>query len=479
MPIINDIKKMNKLLPLLLLLFSTNLFAQALEKDQLSASDKKFQQEIMRANYVPQLLQVADGTMKKGELKRHLMVWQRITQLQPNDPEFQFELARAYALMDEKTGAYNALVKLQNAGLSYQIEGDETFKNIQGTKVYDYIVDGMKDNATAYGEGQVVATVDDSFSGMLFENLVYDKNNKRFLLASIRSGEIYQIDEQQNLSPFISDGNPENGPWGAVDMVLSRDKQSLWVASASMPQYNGVSEQNLGSAMISHYRLSDGELIKRYSLDDLKTPKLLTALHIGHDESVYFLSLFEQTIYQLKPDSEKPEKVIELPGLTAIKAITSNADDSYLYVADFEKGPYVIDVKNQKVGAMDPKSERFFTGISDLFYVDGDLVGIQSGVSPARIMRFDLAQDLLIKMSFPVEASHDAFATLGNGTLIDNDVYYVANSQWGKMDMAGNLIEGEQWQPLKIIKSPIDYRMQEHIENQKRIEEIKKKRGIQ
>lgn len=479
MPIINDIKKMNKLLPLLLLLFSTNLFAQALEKDQLSASDKKFQQEIMRANYVPQLLQVADGTMKKGELKRHLMVWQRITQLQPNDSEFQFELARAYALMDEKTGAYNALVKLQNAGLSYQIEGDETFKNIQGTKVYDYIVDGMKDNATAYGEGQVVATVDDSFSGMLFENLVYDKNNKRFLLASIRSGEIYQIDEQQNLSPFISDGNPENGPWGAVDMVLSRDKQSLWVASASMPQYNGVSEQNLGSAMISHYRLSDGELIKRYSLDDLKTPKLLTALHIGHDESVYFLSLFEQTIYQLKPDSEKPEKVIELPGLTAIKAITSNADDSYLYVADFEKGPYVIDVKNQKVGAMDPKSERFFTGISDLFYVDGDLVGIQSGVSPARIMRFDLAQDLLIKMSFPVEASHDAFATLGNGTLIDNDVYYVANSQWGKMDMAGNLIEGEQWQPLKIIKSPIDYRMQEHIENQKRIEEIKKKRGIQ
>lgn len=478
MPIINKLKRMNKLLPLLLLLLSTQVFAQTPDNNQLSESDKAFQQEIYRANHIPQLLQVADGTLKKDELKRHLIVWQRIAQLQPNNPEFQFELAKAYALLDEKTGAYNALVKLQNAGLSYQIEGDESFEKIQGTKVYDYIVNGMKDNASAYGEGTVVATVDDSFSGMLFENLVYDQDNNRFLLASIRSGEIYQIDENDDFSPFISDANAEKGPWGAVDMVISQDNQSLWVASASMPQYNGVSEQNLGSAMISQYRLSDGELKKRFKLDDLKAPKLITALHVGQNGNLYFLSLFEQTIYQLKPESDKPEKIIELPGLTAIKAITSNADDSYLYVADFEKGLHVIDVANQKVGNMDPKGERYFTGISDIFFVDGDLIGIQSGVSPARVMRFDLAQELMVKMSFPVEASHEAFVTLGNGTLVDDSVYYVANSQWGKMDMGGNLIDGEQWQSLKIIQSPIDFRMQEHIENQKRIEEIKKKRGI-
>ncbi len=478
MPMKNHLKKMKKLLPLLLIIMSTPLVAQALEDNQLSPQDKTFQQEIMRANYIPQLLQVAEGTMKKKQHKRHLMVWERIAQLEPNNPEFQFELARAYALVDEKTGAYNALVKLQNAGLSYQIDGDDSFTNIQGTKVYDYIVNGMKDNATAYGEGKVVATVDDSFSGMLFENMVYDKNNQRFLLASIRSGEIYQIDQQGQFSPFISDANPEKGPWGAVDMVLANDNKSLWVASASMPQFNGVTEQNLGRAMISQYRLSDGELIKRVVFGDSQTPQLLTALHMGHAGALYFLSLFDKTIYQLNADSDKPEKVIELPGLNAIKAITSNTDDSYLYVTDFEKGLYVIDIATQKVGNMDPKGERFFTGISDLFYVDGDLVGIQSGVSPARVMRFDLAQDLLIKMTFPVEASHPDFVTLGNGTLVDNHVYYVANSQWGKMDMGGNLIEGENWQPLKIMKSPIDYRMQEHIDNQKRIEEIKKKRGI-
>jgi hypothetical protein len=93
-------------------------------------------------------------------------------------------------------------------------------------------------------------------------------------------------------------------------------------------------------------------------------------------------------------------------------------------------------------------------------------------------MRLDLAQDIAIKMSFPLEASHEDFVTLGNGTVAGDSVYYMANSQWGKMDMAGNLVEGESWQPLKIMQSPIAYRLDEHMESQKRMEDIKKKRGI-
>ncbi|KAA3639679.1 MAG: hypothetical protein DWP95_09975 [Proteobacteria bacterium] len=469
---------MKKLMLLSVLLFSQMLSAQALDKNQLSDDDKTFQQEVMRANHIPQLLQVAEGTLKKDELNRHLMVWQRLASLEPNNPQFQYQLAKAYARMDEKTGAYNALVGLQNAGLSYQVDGDEAFTNIQGTKVYDYIVNGMKENANPYGEGQVVATVDDSYSGMLYENIAYDKNQARFLLASIRSGEIYQIDKQQTFKPFIADANAEKGPWGAVDMVISSDEKSLWVASAAMPQYNGVTEQNIGQAMISHYRLSDGELIKRYHLNDIKTPQLFSALHPAKAGGIYFLNVFNQTVYRLKPNSDKAEEIIELPGLTAIKALTTNKDESYLYIADFNKGLFAADLTEKKVALMDPGKERFFTGINDIFYVDGDLIGIQSGVSPARVMRFVLAQDLMIKMSFPLEASHQAFVTLGNGTLVNDSVYYVANSQWEKMDMSGQLIAGKKWDPLNIMQSPITFRMAEHLENQKRMEEIKKKRGI-
>lgn len=456
----------------------TLAWSQALPEGQLSSSDQAFKEEVMRANHIPQLLQVAFGTEEKQQWQRHLIVWERLVSLQPFNPEFQYELAKSYAMMDQKTGAYNALVTLQNAGLSYPVDDLEAFKNIQGTKVYDYIVDGMAANGEPYGEGEVIATVDKNFSGMLFENMAYDASQKRFLLASIRSGEIYQIDEQGQFSVFINPTNAEKGPWGAVDIVIDNDNELFWVASASMPHFNGVTETNIGKAKISQYRLSDGKLIKQFELDSIESPKLLSALHLGKDGSLFFINVFNQTIYQLSADTDKAEEVVALPGLTAIKAISSNADDSFLYVSDFAQGLFVINLATKQTAPMDPKRDRFFSGISDLFYVDGDLVAIQSGVSPARVMRFDLAQDMQIKTSFPLEAAHPAFDTLGNGAFAGDSIYYVANSQWGKMDMGGNLSPDASWEPLQIIKSPIAYRLKEHLESQQRMEEIKKQRGI-
>jgi len=469
---------MKKIIIFTLMTISCATWSQALLEGQLSPADQTFKEEVLRANHIPQLLQVAMGTAEKQQWQRHLIVWERLASLQPFNAEFQYELAKSYAKLDNKTGAYNALVALQNAGLSYPVKDVEEFKGIQGTKVYDYIVDEMAANGTHYGEGEVVATVGENYSGMLFENLAYDVSQKRFLLASIRSGEIYQIDDKGALSSFINPVDPEKGPWGAVDIVVDSNNESFWVASASMPHFNGVTEGNIGNADIAHYRLSDGKLIKQYDLSSIEAPKLLSALHLGKDGSLYFLNVFNQTIYQLPADSDKAEEVISLPGLTAIKAITSNADDSHLYVSDFEQGLFVINKASKQTAAMDPKRQRFFSGINDLFYIDGDLVAIQSGVSPARVMRFDLNQDMFINTSYPLEAAHPAFDTLGNAVLVSDSIYYVANSQWDKMDMGGNLRSDAKWEPIQLIKSPVAYRLKEHRENQQRMEKIKKQRGI-
>ena len=79
----------------------------------------------------------------------------------------------------------------------------------------------------------------------------------------------------------------------------------------------------------------------------------------------------------------------------------------------------------------------FFAGFNDLFYDDGDLVAIQSGVAPARLMRLVLKQDLFLQNTFPIEAANENFKALGNGTLVDDSIYYVANSQWSKLDGLG------------------------------------------
>ena len=113
-----------------------------------------------------------------------------------------------------------------------------------------------------------------------------------------------------------------------------------------------------------------------------------------------------------------------------------------------------------------------------MFYDDGDLVAIQSGVQPARLMRYVLKQDLFLQNMFPIEAANENFKALGNGTLVGDSIYYAANSQWAKLDGLGRLLPEQSWEPLVIMKSPTKYRMEEHMEQQRKMEEIKRKRGI-
>ena len=62
--------------------------------------------------------------------------------------------------------------------------------------------------------------------------------------------------------------------------------------------------------------------------------------------------------------------------------------------------------------------------------------------------------------------------------MVGNEIYYVANSQWDKVDALGRLLPEQTWDDLKVLKSPTTYRMEEFIKQQQDMEEIKRKRGL-
>ena len=336
----------------------------------------------------------------------------------------------------------------------------------------------MLANAKSFGQGSKVFEVSENYSGMLFENIVYDSNDERFLLASIRAGEIYQYSEKEGFKRFINPSNPATGPWGIIDIAIDSKADVLWTSSATMPHYNGTTQANFGQAMISKFKLSTGELINNYAMAKTAQPMLFSNLHLTTGQNLYFTNVFGNQVFKISKDSEKVEPLVSLTGLNTIKAITSNAEESVLYVSDFDQGLFVINLKTNRMVPLIKSPNGFFAGFNDLFYDDGDLVAIQSGVVPARLMRLVLKQDLFLQNTFPIEAANENFKALGNGTLVDDSIYYVANSQWSKLDGLGRLLPEQTWEPLVIMKSPTKYRMEEHMEQQRKMEEIKKKRGL-
>ena len=443
-----------KKIPLCLgLLLSFGLSAQALDPE------KAFADNVSQINSIPQLLEMVGDTAEKKQFARQEIVLKKLSELRPYSPEFKLALVKAYAAQDKKSEAYNDLVQLQKAGLSYPIGDQDGYDNIKGTKVFDYIEDGMNNNALPFGEGLKAFEIP-HHSGMLFENMAYDPTAKRFLLGSIRAGSVYQYTEREGFKEFIKPSDPAVGPWGIIDLVVDEKADLLWTTSATMPHYSGTNQANFGQAMISKFKLSSGQLINNFVVAKTNQPMLFSALHLTAGQNLYFINVFNSEIFKIAKGSDQVEPVLSLSSLKNIKAITSNAQESVLYVSDFDQGLFVINLETMQTAPLVKTANGFIAGINDLFYDDGDLIAIQSGVQPARLMRYVLQKDLFLQNMFPIEASQPNFKALGNGTLVDDYVYYAANSQWVKMDPLGRLLPEQSWEPLVIMKSPTNYRME-------------------
>ena len=437
-----------------------------------------FTDEIKGINDVSKLWEMAAENKKAQDHKKRELVLKRLIELRPFNPDLKFELVEAYAEQDKKTEAYNQLVEIQKAGLSYPLKNNQALENIKNTKVFDYLEDGMTANANPFGIGEKAFEVSQNYSGMLFENLAYDEKAERFLLGSVRSGDIYQYSEKTGFKSFIAPGDPATGPWGVIDLVADNQGDLLWVATATLPHYTGTTQANFGKAMISKYMLSTGQLLKNYEMTGSNQPMLFNNLHLTAGRDLYFTNAFTNDLFRIKNGTENVEPLLILKGLPSIKALTSNSQGTLLYLSDFELGMFVINLETMQLAPLVRTDKGFFAGINDLFYDNGDLVAIQSGVNPARLMRYVLKDDLLLVNMFPIEASQPEFKSLGNGVLVGDHLYYAANSQWAQVDALGRLLPETTWEPLVVMKSPTKYMMEEHMERMQRMEEIKKKRGI-
>ncbi len=462
---------MKKIIFICLITFSPLIFAQALD------SVDAYNNEIAEINDIGKLGELANEALKAENHLKYEIVLNKLIELRPFDPNLKFALVKAYALQDKKTEAYNLLIEMQKAGLSYPIGDKKGFDLIKGTKVYDYIEDNMAINARPFGEGKTAFEVSHNYSGMLFENLAYDEKADRFLLGSVRSGDIYQYSEKTGFKSFINKGDPATGPWGVIDLVADNKDDLLWVASATLPHYTGTTQANFGKAMISKYKLSTGELINNYQMPANNQPVLFNNLHLTSGQDLYFINAFSNDLFRIKNGSETVEPLASLKGLQSIKAITSNSKETILYLSDFELGLFVVNLETMQLAPLVRTAKGFFAGINDLFYDNGDLVAIQSGVQPARLMRYVMKEDLFMVNMFPIEASQPTFKSLGNGILVGDHVYYAANSQWANVDALGRLLPETSWENLVVMKSPTKYKMEEHMERMKRMEEIKRKRG--
>jgi len=417
--------------------------AQALTQDQIKESRD-----------IASLSKLAGVYNSIGDIKRFAWTLRRLTELMPDSGQLRLQLALAYAELDDKTNAYDVLVRMQGQGFGYDVATDTRFDKIHGTKVWDYIVTNLQVNAKQFGEGKLAFELPKG--DYLFESIAFDPKRKQFLVGSAREGKVYLADANGKISEFIKP-TAENGVYAVFDLAVDAGHDKLYVASAGVPYYKGFTAESFGKSGIVEFQLSTGKFIKKYTFPTNYADRLPTSMTVAKDGRVYVADGERGQIFSL--DGGGLTSLAENPKLTRIRGMAVSDDGRTLYFADYAMGIFGIDLAKSTPFGLGRNPEKLVLGgIVGLYYYDGCLVVIESGMVPQRVMRLKLSDDgRSVAGVMPLDVAQPAFDTPTLGAIDGDQLYFIANSQKAFYDKYGVLKEPTKLQPTRIFRSNLRF----------------------
>ncbi|MGD9582533.1 MAG: L-dopachrome tautomerase-related protein [Lysobacterales bacterium] len=393
---------------------------------------------------------------KRGDFASQIAVFERVLQLRPMAGNIQYELAAAHAQLDHKRQVYDLLLKLQTSGYAYDPSEDPRFEKAHGTEVWDYLLLNLAANAKPFGEGRLAFTLPKGDT--LIDAIGYDAKRKQFLAGSARDGAVYRVNAADGkLLPFIA--ADDRNQLRAVTALQADDARGhLWVAASGLAHFRAIKETDFGKTALYQFDLASGKLLKRYDMPVANGPHQFDHLLVTRPGQVFVADSKQKRIYRLEDGAHK--LIMQNPRLRFVRGLAASDDGRLLYFADTELGIFAIDlVKNMPVAVTGPATLTLF-GIDGLYYWNNHLVVIQNAFPPNRVMRLDLDESgLQIKNSMPLDAGHPELTAPTRGVVVDDHLYFIANTQKTNYDRYGLPIDKERLEGVRVWSSDIRFQL--------------------
>ncbi|HYX52206.1 MAG TPA: hypothetical protein VE783_02065 [Candidatus Limnocylindrales bacterium] len=403
---------------------------------------------------------------KKGRELRQKQDWKALREvlleigkeLPAPTPVYLLRRASVEAHLGNNTEALNWLERYAAMGLTYDVAADDDLKPLLSDPAWPKVADEMKRAAVPVNKVQKFCTL--PVPDLMPEDLTFDGSGS-LILSSVRHHSLYRASLSRT-----DKGNcilqelglpPEAKRWPVLATSYDPQRKLLWASTAAIPDFPDVPKKDSGRTALLAIDPQTGKLLRRIDLGS-STPALLGDMSVGADGSVYLGDSLGDGSYRVSGDvkSAKLEKIAE--GLFSPQTPALARDGKRLFVADYSLGIAVVDPSghSKSVTYLAHPENIACTGIDGLLLTGNSLIGVQNGVEPARVVRFQLNPEQTRIES--VEVLAQGFEGLGEPTHAaahDGWIYVTANVGWNKLDNKGNLKTGESF------TAPVVFRFRE------------------
>jgi sugar lactone lactonase YvrE len=159
-------------------------------------------------------------------------------------------------------------------------------------------------------------------------------------------------------------------------------------------------------------------------------------------DAIYTTDSLTGALYRYRIETDKLETLQEPGTFGSPQGLVSDESGDYLYVADYIGGLY-------RVSVSDGSRERLLVpvqisdhGIDGLYRYGSELIAIQNGIRPHRVVAFQLSDNgLAVEGVRPLVANHELFDEPTLGVVRGDELFFVANSHWNRFDANNALPE--------------------------------------
>jgi len=223
----------------------------------------------------------------------------------------------------------------------------------------------------------------------------------------------------------------------------------LWATEVAVQGLYFSPEQDWGRSALLCYDINTGRLLRRIegphgsSLGDMAlTTNGDVVASDGDGGGVYLLT-----------EADKALKRLDGGDFISPQTPTMHPDGKHIFVPDYERGIALLEISTGRVQWLESAGRFALNGVDGLYFHRGQLIAVQNGTSPERVVVFTLDATLTrIESERIIERSTATLGDPTHGVVIGGDFYYIANSGWDVIDDHGDAKPGTKPSAPRVMR---------------------------
>jgi sugar lactone lactonase YvrE len=394
---------------------------------------------------------------KQKDWPAYLAEMQQAAAIEPDRIAHVYNLASALALNGRSAEAVAALERLRRGGVFMDVAADSDFASLAELAAFKDLAAGLSENRTReVGHGKALETVRLKERELIVEGLARDPRDGSWLVSSVHRRKVVRIAAKgRRPAPRDLATAESAGLWSALGLAVDPARRSLWVATAALPQSAGfLPGRDDGVTALVELDLDSGALRRTVRAPDDAVKPRFGDIAVGADGTLYASDHGSGAVYRLAPGAPGLATLVPAGVLLSPQGLTLDAAGGRLYVADYGAGIAAVDLASGAVTLLSAPPDALLAGIDGLVRHGSDLIGIQNGLEPHRILRLSLAADGQRIERAEVLLQNDPRLDEPTLATVDGDtLYFVANSQWRRFERDGTI-----W-PVARLDEPLILRL--------------------